>query len=258
MSLPDFPLAFWPVATFAILVTGIAKGGFAAGSGGLAVPLMSIFIAPAEAAGIMLPILCAMDLFGVHAYRGRASTQHLRALLPGAILGIGLGALAFGALSANAVRLVIGGIAIVFALNRWFRLTERLAARLARETRPPGRLAGAVWGTASGFTSTLAHAGGPPFAVYMLPQKLDKTTLVATSVVFFLVVNYVKLVPYHFLGQLNLGNLTAALLFAPLAPIGIWMGVWLHRKVSEAAFYQIAYTLLFATGAKLVWDALAG
>ena len=96
------------------------------------------------------------------------------------------------------------------------------------------------------------------YAALLRARPEDKTTLVATSVVFFLVVNYVKLVPYHFLGQLNLGNLTAALLFAPLAPIGIWMGVWLHRKVSEAAFYQIAYTLLFATGAKLVWDALAG
>ena len=257
MSLPDFPPAFYPVAVFAILITGVAKGGFAAGSGGLAVPLMSMFIAPAEAAGIMLPILCAMDLFGVHAYRGRWSGAHLRALLPGAILGIGVGALAFGALSANAVRLVIGGIAILFSLNRWFRLSERIAARLAREARPPGRVAGIAWGAASGFTSTLAHAGGPPFAVYMLPQKLDKTTLVATSVVFFLVVNYVKLVPYHVLGQLNVGNLTAALLFAPLAPLGIWMGVWLHRKVSEAVFYQIAYGILFATGVKLVWDALA-
>ena len=98
----------------------------------------------------------------------------------------------------------------------------------------PGRVAGAVWGAVSGFTSTLAHAGGPPFAVYMLPQRIDKTALVATSAVFFLVVNYVKLVPYAFLGQLNAANLTTALIFAPLAPLGIWLGVWLHRRASEA------------------------
>ena len=91
-------------------------------------------------------------------------------------------------------------------------------------------VAGVFWGGASGFTSTLAHAGGPPFAVYMLPQRLDKTLLAGTSVVFFLVVNYVKLVPYAFLGQLNPGNLAAALIFAPLAPLGIWLGVWLHRR----------------------------
>jgi uncharacterized membrane protein YfcA len=251
MAWPEFPPAFYPVAALAILLTGISKGGYGSGSGGIAVPLMSIFIAPPEAAGIMLPILCAMDLFGVHAYRGRWSAAHLKIMLPGAVIGIGLGALAFGALPVNAIRLLLGLIAVTFALNQWFRVTERLAARMAK----PGPAAGAFWGAASGFTSTLAHAGGPPFAVYMLPQKLDKTLFVGTSVVFFLVVNYAKLVPYYFLGQLNVGNLAAALLFAPLAPLGIRLGVWMHRAVSERAFYQVSYGLLLATGAKLIWDA---
>jgi uncharacterized protein len=251
MTLPDFPIAFYPVAVIAILLTGISKGGFGA-AGGIAVPLMSIFIAPTTAAGIMLPILCAMDLFGVHAYRGRTPWTYLRAMLPGALAGIAIGALAFGALSANAIRLIVGVIAIVFSLDKGLRLTERFAALQRR----PGRVAGAFWGAASGFTSTLAHAGGPPFAVYMLAQRIDKTAFVATSVVFFFVVNYVKLVPYAILGQLNLSNLAASLLFAPLAPLGIWLGVWLHGRLSEPAFYRVSYALLFLTGAKLVWDAL--
>jgi uncharacterized membrane protein YfcA len=251
---PDFPPAFYPVAIVAILLTGMVKGGFGTGAGGLAVPLMSIYVAPSEAAGIMLPILCAMDLFSVHAYRGRWSREHLGALLPGALVGIGIGALAFGALPVNAIRLLIGLIAVTFTLNSWLRWTARLAARMAK----PGRAAGAFWGAASGFTSTLAHAGGPPFAVYMLPQGIDKTALVATSAVFFLAVNYVKLVPYAFLGQLNAANLTTALMFAPLAPLGIWLGVWLHRRASQEAFYHVSYTLLFVTGLKLVWDALTG
>ncbi len=253
MTWPDFPLAFYPVAFVAILLTGIAKGGFGGGSGGLAVPLMSMFIAPPEAAGIMLPILCAMDLFGVHAYRRSWSRAHLRALLPGALLGIGAGALAFGALPVNAIRLLLGLIAITFTLNNWFTLTARITARMSK----PGRVAGAVWGAVAGFTSTLAHAGGPPFAIYMLPQRVDKTLFVGTSVVFFLIVNYVKLVPYAFLGQLNAPNLTTALIFAPLAPLGIWLGVWLHNRVSEPAFYNVSYTVLLLTGIKLVWDAFA-
>ncbi|MEP7206714.1 MAG: sulfite exporter TauE/SafE family protein [Casimicrobiaceae bacterium] len=256
MTWPAFPAAFYVVATLAILVTGISKGGFGAGGAGIAVPLMSIFISPAEAAGIVLPILCAMDLFGVHAYRGRWSGRHLAAVVPGALAGIVLGALAFGLLPVAAIRALLGLIAILFALNRWFHISERIAKALAAERRPPGPVAGALWGALSGFTSTLAHAGGPPFAVYMLAQRLDKTLLVATSVVFFLILNYVKLIPYYLLGQLSTANLAVALLFAPLAPIGIWLGVWLHRRVSEVAFYQVSYTLLFATGLKLVWDAV--
>lgn len=258
MLWPDFPLAFYPLAIFAIVLTGVSKGGFGGGVGGFAVPIMSVLIAPAEAAAIMLPILCAMDIFGVHAWRGRGAAQHLRILLPGAAIGIAVGALAFGALSTNAVRLLIGLIAVVFTLNRWFAVTEKLAARMALRPRPPGRLAGLFWGAVSGFTSTLAHAGGPPFAVYMLPQRLDKSLLVGTSVMFFFVVNYTKLLPYYLLGQLNLGNLATSLLFAPLAPLGIWLGVWLHRRISERLFYQVSYALLFVTGAKLVFDAARG
>jgi uncharacterized membrane protein YfcA len=256
LVLPDFPPTFYPVAIFAILLAGISKGGFGSGGAGMAVPLMSLFVAPPEAAGIMLPILCAMDLFGVHAYRGRWSREHLAVLIPGGLVGIVLGALAFGTLPVNGIRLLIGFIAVVFALNRWFRLTERIAAALRAQREAPGRTAGMFWGALSGFTSTLAHAGGPPYAVYILAQPIDKTLLVGTSVVFFLIVNYVKLIPYFLLGQLNPGNLTLALIFSPLAPIGIWIGVWLHRRLNEATFYQVSYGLLFASGLKLLWDAL--
>jgi uncharacterized membrane protein YfcA len=257
MVLPDYPLAFYPVAALAILVTGIAKGGVAAGSGGIAVPLMAMFVTPPEAAGIMLPILCAMDLFALAAYRGQWSWPHLRRLLPGAMIGIALGALAFGALSANAIRLALGIIAVAFALNQMLRVTERIARRLAARRAPPGRVAGVVWGTLSGFTSTLAHAGAPPFVIYMLPQKLDKATLMATSVMFFTITNYTKLVPYAFLGQLNFGNLATALMFAPLAPLGVWLGVRLQRRLSEAAFYRVSYVLLLVLGLKLIHDGLA-
>jgi hypothetical protein len=256
MFLPDYPVAFYPVAVLAILLAGISKGGFGAAAGGLAVPLMSIMIAPPEAAGIMLPILCAMDLFGVHAYRGKWSVHHLRILLPGGLIGIALGGIAFGLLSANMVRLLVGIMAIAFTLNKWFALSERLARRLSVRERSPGPVAGMVCGLLSGFTSTLAHSGGPPFAVYIYSQKLDKTLIVATSAMFFFIGNYAKLVPYYFLGQLNTSNLTTSLLFAPLAPLGVWLGVWLHNRVSERAFFSVSYVLLFASGVKLIYDAI--
>jgi len=258
LTLPDFPVGFYPVAILAVLVTGIAKGAFGQGSGGIAVPLMAMFIPPPVAAGIMLPILCAMDLVSVHAYRGRWSREHLAILLPGALVGIVLGAIAFGTLPVNGVRLLLGVISVTFALNQWFRFSERIAARFAARRGRPGAVGGAFWGGVSGFTSTLAHAGGPPFAIYMLGQKVDKTLFVGTSAVFFLIVNYTKLVPYYFLGQLNGGNLTTALLFSPLVPIGVLLGVHLHHTVSPRTFFNLSYALLLATGLKLIWDALAG
>ena len=129
MTLPDYPSGFLVVAVLAILLTGISKGGFAGGLGGFAVPLMALYISPADAAGIMLPILCLMDLFGLHAYRNRWSRAHLRILLPGALVGIALGALTFRAITADGVRLLVGAIAIAFTLNQWLGLASRVARR---------------------------------------------------------------------------------------------------------------------------------
>ena len=255
MPLPDYSLAFYLLAALAILLAGISKGGFGAVAGGLAVPLMSIVIAPPEAAAIMLPLLCAMDLFGLHAYWRRWSVHHLRILLPGGLIGIGLGGVAFGLLPVNMIRLIVGLVAVLFTLNKWFSLSDRLARHFALSERPPGPVAGMICGLCAGFTSTLAHSGGPPFAIYIYSQKLDKTSIVATSAIFFFIGNYVKLIPYYFLGQLNLGNLSTSLLFAPLAPLGVWLGVWLHRRVSEQVFYHVNYVLLFASGVKLILDA---
>jgi uncharacterized membrane protein YfcA len=256
MTLPDFPYAFYAAAVVAILLTGIVKGGFGGAAGGLAVPIMSIWVSPAVAAGVMLPILCAMDIFGMRAYKGRWSWEILRPVVTGAIVGIAIGGLVFKQLSVDGLRLIIGGIAVTFVLNNWFGLAGKLATLMRRQQAKASATAGYFWGAVSGFTSTLAHAGGPPYAVYILSLKLDKTVIVASSALYFFIVNYTKLVPYYFLGQLNTESLGLALLFSPLAPIGIWLGVWLHKRISEKMFYQASYTLLFCTGLKLIADGL--
>jgi uncharacterized membrane protein YfcA len=247
-----YSAAFYAAATFGILLTGIFKGGFGGGPGGIAVALMSIFVAPADAAGIVLPILCAMDIFGLLAYRNSWSRHHVRVLIPGALLGIVLGALAFGVVPVKWVRLLIGLIAVTFTLNRWFDIAQRLGSNLGK----PGRVIGFFSGATSGLTSTLAHAGGPPLLVYLLPQRMEKTIFVGTSVVFFAIVNYVKLIPYGMLGQLSTDNLGLSLLFAPLAPLGIWLGLQLERRIPEKPFYRLSYATLFAIGCKLIYDAL--
>jgi len=247
-----YSAAFYAAATFGILLTGVFKGGFGGGPGGIAVALMSMFVAPADAAGIVLPILCAMDIFGLLAYRNNWSRHHVRVLIPGALLGIVLGALAFGVVPVEWVRLLIGLIAVTFTLNRWFDLAQRLGAKAGK----PGPLVGFLSGATSGLTSTMAHAGGPPLLVYLLPQRMEKTVFVGTSVVFFAIVNYLKLIPYGLLGQLSTNNLGLSLLFAPLAPLGIWLGLRLERRIPEKPFYRLSYAILFATGCKLIYDSL--
>ena len=246
---------FYAVAIPAVMVAGISKGGFGGGLGIVAVPAMALLIGPVQAAAIMLPILCAMDVFGLIAYRRTADWGNLWRLLPGAIVGIVVGALTFHLFDADAVRLTIGLIAVLFTLQHWTGFGPRRA-----DGAPPGPSwpKGSAFGGIAGFTSFVAHAGGPPVQFYMLPQKIDKTLYVGTTVWFFFAVNAVKLVPYTILGLFSAENLGTSLLLAPLAPLGIWAGVRLHRLVSQQLFYRIAYGFLFLTGLKLCWDGVGG
>ncbi|MFH1803657.1 MAG: sulfite exporter TauE/SafE family protein [Pseudomonadota bacterium] len=240
---------FYLVAIPAVLIAGVSKSGFGGGLGVVSVPLMALAISPQAAAAVMLPILCLMDLANVWAYRKSWDRRCMQILIPAALLGILIGFLSFSYLSEAAVKLVIAVIAVGFTLDHWFRGKNR-----GMEGIPPRRIKGTIWGTVSGFTSFVAHAGGPPLSVFLLPQRMDKTVFVGTTVMFFIVVNYVKLVPYWWLGQFDGANLATAFVLFPVAIFGTWLGLWAHDKVNEKLFYRVCYILLFVTGLKLLSD----
>lgn len=242
---------FYAAAVVAVLITGTSKGGLGGGLGVMAVPILALVIPPVQAAAVMLPILCFMDILSVWHYRGRWDGRHLRVLLPAAVVGIALAAFTFRYIDERFIKLMVALIAILFTLDFWFR--PRLSGG-----RGPDAVSGGFWGALAGFTSFVAHAGGPPVNVYLLSRRLDKTVYVGTSVVFFIVVNYVKLIPYAWLGQFHAGNLLTSLVLLPLGALGIALGVWLHSRIPVRMFYQVCYALLFVTGLKLAWDVAAG
>jgi len=248
--IPD--LWFYALACPAILIAAISKGGFGGGVVVLAVPLMSLAVPPQQAAAVMLPVLMVIDVMAVWVYRKSFDGGHLKVLLPASVIGIGLGWASFGLLDVSLIRLLLGGIALVFSLDYWFRYWFQSGPGKA----PKGRdnIRGGFWAAVAGFTSFVAHAGGPPINVYLLPLGLDKRVFVGTVAMLFAAINWLKLVPYALLGQFNTENLTTSLALLPLAPVGVWLGLWLQKRVSDKAFYGVCYGLLFVTGVKLAWD----
>lgn len=244
---------FYAAAIPAVLLFGISKGGFGGGLGTLAVPLMALVISPIQAAAILLPLLCLMDIVSLWQYRRKWIWPELTVLLPGSLLGIGVGTILFEYMSASVIRLIVGTVAVSFTVHYWLSVRGRSASSLTDFPRPVGTFFGAI----TGFTSFVAHAGGPPINMYLLRRPLNRTDFVATTVLFFAVVNYVKLIPYAWLGQLATGNLMTSLALSPLAPIGVLIGVYLHKRVSDRFFFAFVYLLLFAVGLRLIYDGLA-
>ena len=249
--MPD-TLAFYLFAVPAVVVIGLAKGGFS-GLGALGTPLMALGIDdPVKAAAILLPILIAQDVVGVAAFRKSWDGSVLAAMLPGAVVGIFLGWLLAARISSDAVMAVLGLISILFGAYRlWL---ERGGQILASSDSPAW--VGSLFGVATGFTSQIAHAGGPPFQMWVMPRRLPRDMFVGTTAIFFAIVNWIKVPAYVALGQFTADNLVATLILLPVALLGSLAGIWLVRRVAVERFYTIVYVLMILAGAKLLLDGL--
>ena len=231
----------------AVILTGISKAGLGI-AGGIAVPILALAISPIQAAAVMLPILLVMDVVSVYLYRKEWSREHMRIIMPAGVLGTLIGWATFSYLDEHSLRVILGLISLGFVSQSWL-------AKYPLDPAPRVRK-GFFWGTISGITSFVAHSGGPPLYVYLLPLRLPKPVHVGTTVIFFAVVNALKVVPYFALGLLDRTNLTTAAVLMPIVPIGIVLGIWIQRKLSTRWFFRLAYIILFLTGAKLLYDGI--
>jgi uncharacterized protein len=239
---------FWLVIIPAVTFLGLSKGGFT-GLGMASTPLVALVLPPLQAAAILLPILLVQDVISVFVYRRDWSAWNLKVLTPGAAIGVAVAWLVAAHVSEAFVRLAIGLVGVGFSFN------PRLARMPAHATQP-NAASGVFWGILSGFSSTFAQVGAQPFQLHILPQRLEKMTLVGTTALFFASVNVMKVVPYFSLGQFSADGLSITLALLPLAIGTNFLGIWLVRRTPTAVFYRIAYILvliislaLFAQGA---------
>ena len=239
---------FYAVTIPAVLLLGISKSGFGAGFGSLAVPMMALSVSVPQAAAILMPVLLVMDVLGMAAFRKDFDLKLLKFLIPFGLVGIVVGALLFKVLNPHTVAGIVGGFTLLF-------LAQRLLFPPRAGSAPPPKWLGAVLTATSGFTSFIAHAGGPPINAYVIPLRLSPIKFTATMAFFFFFINLAKWIPYAWLGLLDLRNMTTSLVLLPFAPMGVWVGVRLARRISPELFYRLLYLGMFLTGVKLLWDA---
>jgi uncharacterized membrane protein YfcA len=243
---------FYAAAIVGTFLIGMSKSGFMPGIGAMGVPLMALTISPVQAAAIQLPILVATDLIGVWNYRRQYHWPNLRLLILPAFIGIAAGWATVAWVTDAHIRVVVGLIGVIFTLNYWF------GRQPPDDTAPsgPDPKRAMFWGSLSSYTSFFAHSGGPPYAVYILPQRLPNTLYAGTTIMFFSLVNALKLPPYFMLGQLSFTNVATSMILFPVAWISTLIGIWLVRRVPAKPFYRILYATQFLVSLKLLWDGL--
>jgi uncharacterized protein len=241
---------FWALAVLAAMLVGMGKGGLPV-VGMLGVPVLSLAISPVAAAGLLLPVYVLSDLFALYAYRHSFNRRVLAILMVGVTLGVGVGWATASITPEWAVTVLVGVIGAVFALRL-------LVSRGDVAPKPAHVAPGVFWGSVTGFTSFVSHAGAPPFQVYVLPLKLEKMIFAGTNTLLFAYLNAIKLVPYWALGQFTPANLTVAATLMPAAALAVFAGVKLVKIVPEGLFFRLITWSLLAISLKLIWDGLRG
>jgi uncharacterized protein len=238
---------FYAVAIPAVLLLGISKSGFGAGFGSLAVPLMALAVTVPQAAAMLMPVLLLMDVMSVAAFRRHFDVKLLRFLLPFGLLGTLAGTLLFKVLDPRLVAGIVGVFTLLF-------LAQRVLFPPKPDSPHPPRWLGAALTATSGFTSFIAHAGGPPIGAYVIPMRLPPLVFTATMAAFFFIINLSKWIPYAWLGLLDVRNMATSLALLPFAPVGVLVGVRLAHRIKPVLFYRLVYAGMLLTGCKLVWD----
>lgn len=244
-------LDFFLFAIPAVILIGLAKGGFS-GLGALGMPIMAMGIDPVAGAAILLPILIVQDMVAVGAFRKSWDGRVLTIMLPGSIVGVALGYLLAAEVSSDVILAVLGAVSILFGIHRlWLERGGRIVA----SSDSPAWV-GSLFGVATGFTSQIAHAGGPPFQMWVMPRRLPRDVFVGTGAIFFAVLNWIKVPAYLALGQFTKANAVTTALLLPIAVLASFAGVKLVRKVPMERFYTIIYALMILAGGKLLLDGI--
>ena len=245
-------------ATLAILIVavvllGMAKGGLA-GVGALATPLAALVLPPATAAALLLPVLIVQDVISVWSFRKTWDGWIIGWMLPGAALGILAGWYYAERVNEAQLMAALGAITLAFGL---YRLWVERGGRIVAASQSPGWV-GSLFGFATGLTSQIAHAGGPPFQMWVTPRRLPHLAFIGTSSVLFALINWMKVPAYLALGAFPHEVVVAALLLMPLAIVSTLLTVRWMKRINPERFYVLIYVLMVLLGAKLLWDGLAG
>jgi uncharacterized protein len=238
------------IAALAVLFIGLSKAGFGGGLGMLTTPLCALAFGARDAIGILLPLLCAGDVFSLYYYWGKWERNNLRYLLPGVVVGVVIGVQWIGRFSPRELNVAIGVLAVVFVV---FQLVKDVVFR-AEGIFAPNHAVGIPSGIAAGITSSFAHGAGPVVAMFLMPQQLPKEIFVGTTVLIFTWINAIKLPFFAAGGIITPSTLWRSLLYLPLVPVGVWLGVWLNRRVSQVLFVRLIYAFTLLTGLQLILD----
>lgn len=213
------------------------------GAGMAAVPLMATIFGGQVSSGILLPMLCIADIFGVWYYHRHASWIHLKKLFPWAVAGTILGVIVGRLIDDNVFKwlmaiAIFGSVALMLWLERGHR-----------KDIPDNKTFAAIAGTVGGFTSMVGNLAGSVMAIYFLSMRLPKNSFIGTTAWFFLFINVFK-VPFHVFvwNTISIQTFALNLTAIPAIALGAVAGIFIVKNLSDRTYrwFIISMTIFAA------------
>lgn len=248
------PLWLWLLCVVsAVLIIGIAKSGFGGGIAVVATPLFSVAMPTDHAVGILLPVLLAADVVAACQHYRKAKYKLLWVMLAGAFAGVLMGTgviaiLGHAGVLERALNLIVGMTCLVFVGLQFYRILGHTIHGI-----PTGRHGAVIAGGAAGAVSTIAHSSGPIITIYLLERGELKAAFVGTMVMFFFILNVMKVPPYLALGLIHPETMVASAWLLPIIPIGAILGLWMYKRVAEKPFNIIMYIAAGAAACYMIY-----
>jgi uncharacterized protein len=246
--MPENLTTFYLMTALVAIMIGLSKGGLGGLMGAMATPLMALVMPADQVIGLLLPVLMIADLFAVASHWRKWDWRHIKLLLPGALIGVVIGTLFIRNAPTQALRVLIGVITLLFTIYKLFEGRLKQAGRYrSRDWH------GLLGGTVAGFSSSVAHTGGPPVSIYMLLQDMSPRVFVATTALFFALLNWMKVPFYAYSGLFDFSQLISILWLLPLLPLGVLAGRWLAVRINKVVFERVITFLLAITALMLIF-----
>jgi uncharacterized membrane protein YfcA len=238
------------VCLLVVFILAFMKGAFGGGLAALGIPLLSLALDPITAGALMAPLFIVMDIIAIRYWKPSTwSRTELAWLLPPMFAGTAIGFWLMSQLNPGWFAVAIALVTLGFSAQ-WFIGGSQVVVR------PRSRARATLAGTVSGITSMMAHAGGPPVAIYMLSLGLSKTLYAGTMNMYFTAANAAKVGPWLFLASPDARLWMLVLLCSLATPPVIWLGWRLHQRLHQRQLYSLCYALLILASFKLLWDGL--
>ena len=233
---------------FASLVQSATGFGFAL----IAVPFFLIVLNSSDAIQVVIIITLITSIIHWLLIRKETTLDLLRWLFVGCTLGFPAGVLIYLQLELDALKMLIAVLIILISIHNGWQMFRKHGATELPDSREAKPVVLTVVGLTSGMMASSMAMPGPPLMLYLSSTALDKNQIRATMFAFFTFSYAGALIMQSIFVGVGRQSWEMSVTLTPVAILGLIVGQFLSKRISETYFKALVLAILLLTGSVML------